>query len=73
MLSVLCTNALFFEHAEEIFRLQECHGEELCLSFDLLFEEDLQEELLSRLILLQEVHHEHDHDLDRLLVELGQV
>lgn len=38
-----------------------------------MLEDDLLEELLRRHIHLQKVDHEHYHDFDRLLIELGQV
>ena len=73
MLCVLGSDTLLLQNAEEIVRFEEGHGEQARLGLHFLLEEDVGEELLRRHVLLQQVHHEHDHDLHRLLVKFGQV
>ena len=60
----LRADTLFFEHAEEILRLQEYHHELLSLGLHVLLETDFMEEVLGREVCLEQVYHEHDHDLD---------
>ena len=67
---VLTTDAFLLQHSEEVLTLEERHLELLSLSFYILLEYDLLEEVLRRLVRLKKVHHEHDHYLDRLLVQL---
>ena len=66
-------NALLLQDFEEVFTLQEGHSELLCLSFDILFKDDLLKEVLRCLVRLQQMHHEHNHYFDGLLVQPGQV
>lgn len=73
MLLILLSYSLLLEHSEEVFCLQECHREVLRLSLDILLKNDVLEELLRRNVLLKQVHHEHYHDLHRLLVKLREV
>jgi len=64
MNGVLGADTLFVEHAEEIFRLHENHHELLRLGLHVLFKTDFLEEVLCREVGLEQVHHEHDHNLD---------
>ena len=66
----LRTDALLLQDSEEVLALQERHFEFLSLRLYLLLEYDLFEKVLCRLVRLKQVHHEHDHYLDRLLVQL---
>ena len=73
MNSVLRANTSLFQHSEEVCGVDERHRELLSLCLHVLFVGDVFEELLSGLACLQELHHEHDHDLYGLLVQLTQV
>ena len=73
MLLVLLTNATLLQHSIEVLRLDENHRELLCLGFDFLLKDHLIEELLRCHIQLKQVDHEHNHNFDRLLVELRQI
>ena len=64
MLGRLRPDSLLLKHTEKVFRLEESHSEQPGLGLDLLFKEHVEEELLRCLVLLQEMHHEHDHDFN---------
>ena len=64
MLCGLGSDTFLLEHAEEVLRLQEGHGELFLLGFDILVEGDVLEELLGRHTSGHQLDHEHDHDLD---------
>lgn len=61
------------QHSEEVVCLDECHREVLGLRLDVLLEHDFAEEVLRGHVVLDEVHHEHDHYFDRFLVKVGQL
>ena len=66
-------DSLLLQDFEEVFTLQEAHRELLCLSLDILLEDDLLKEVLRCLVRLQQVYHEHNHYFDGFLVQPGQV
>ena len=70
VLFILGADALFFEYEEEVFCLEEGHCEVLGLCLHVLFEDNIFEELLRRHVKLKKVDHQHDHDLNGLLIQL---
>ncbi len=63
-------NTFFFEYSKEVLRLKENHRKVLRLCFNILLKDDIFEELLCGHVHLQEVNHQHDHDFDRLFIQL---
>ena len=64
MVSVLRSNTLLFQNTEEVTGRKEDHIQKSRLGFDFLIKDDISEEFLCRHIRLQQVYHQHNHDLD---------
>ena len=61
------------QDAEEVFGFHDFEGLLLCLALDVLLIDDILEELNSGHIVIQDVQHEHHHDLQRLVVQFAKV
>jgi len=64
MLSGFAPNSFFLKDSEEIFCLKEHHCELPGFCLDNLFKDDFFKELLGRHVVLNQVQHQHNHNLD---------
>jgi len=56
------------QHVEEVFRLHDLKSLLLRLALDILLINDILEEFNSGHVVVQDVQHQHHHDLERLVV-----
>lgn len=68
MLGVLAADAFLLKDFEEVLTLEENHRKVFCFRLHILFKDHVLEEILGRHVLIQQVKHKHDHDLNRFLI-----
>jgi len=73
MVSSFLTNASLLEYPIEIFSPNNLQFLLLGLRFNLLLDDDILEVFLGSDLILEQVQHEHDHNLHRLLIKQRQI